>query len=112
MRAVPAGAADLDRVPDIGEAIALRDVRTQPLEVVEHDLDRLAATGATEVVVVRRRTCAVSDFTAGTTDGVDQTLLGEGGEIAVHRREADAAAVLLQLRVQLLGSEKLVDAFE
>ena len=108
---VGADAAQLEPVLEPVEAVRRGDVVDPRVEAAVGELDHAVAARAHEVVVVLPAAYAVARLAGTVREHVDDALVGEHGERAVHRRQADALAAGAKALVQLLrgGVVRLAD---
>ena len=107
-----AGAEDLQRVGDVGEAVLGGDRVGPALDGRPLDLDGRAALAADEVVVVRVRAAAVDRLAVLGPQHVDLAALAEPLEGAVDRRQPDLGAAPVEEVVDLLGAAEVVERRE
>ncbi len=88
------------------EAARLLDVLQGPLEPLVGERLDLAAVVADDVVVVLHRVAdrLEAGHSVAKVDPLDEGLLGEDLEHAIHAREADRFSARPQLVVDLLGA--------
>ena len=105
--AVRAHPGQLDRVPDVREAGGLGDGVGPDLDRAGVDGPAQAAFGADEVVpVVGAWAVPEEAFAVGVADHVGPACLGQGGEGAVDRGQADRRAMGGEPVVERLGADE------
>src|SRR5688572_2609121 len=104
-----AGAEDLQRVTDVGEAVLVGDPVGPPLDRRALDLDGETAAPADQVVVVLRAAAAVQRLAGVGAQGVELAVVGQGLHGAVDRGQPDRVAGLAQPGVHLLRAVEAVE---
>ncbi|CDZ92014.1 hypothetical protein RHRU231_910053 [Rhodococcus ruber] len=112
VRALAAGAEDLDGVADVDEAVVLGHLVGPALDRGPVHLDGESARAAHEMVVVTGRAAPVDGLPAVGAQHVDGAGFGKGLQGAVDGGQADALAAPAQFVVQVLGRTEFFDLVE
>jgi hypothetical protein len=113
VRAVWAGAGDLDGVCDVGEAVLLANFGGPAFDLWSFDFDGGAAMAADEVVVVLvAGASAVAGFAVVASQGVELAGVSERSDLVVDSGQGDVLAQGSEFGVEFLGGAERVGAFQ